>query len=642
MTLSTTGNSKVYSGNAVTDTFAFPYKFTSNDHIIVKVDGVLKTNTVHYNLTGVGTQNGGDVIFTAGNIPPVGVNNVAIERVLPLIQDADPQNFDGNPADSTEDVWDTHVMMLQQVNDATQRTLKFPIDVTFTSADLPTPTDGFGIVWDGTTGDMRNTTASLADLEGNAAIVSGSIGNVNIVAASIANVNLVGGDIANVNLVAPQLASVIIAAANVGDIVICADNIAAIIAAPTEASNAAASALAASNSETQTGLDAVATAADRVQTGLDAAATAADRVQTGSDVTSAAASAAAAAAALESAPLNGITNIDNSDSPYTITSDDNGNFISVDTAAGDVVVTVPATLNEPFNFRIKKETGDANVITINLSGTEEFADGLTTKVVSGVGGLDLVLDEGTSPDTWKFNAFGASAAGNKTVDTFLDGVDYTAGTSTSVTLSASVGSQNNIEVIFGTPNGTGVRLMDTAYTLVGTTLTFDDTIPESVTEIQVSYGVALAVGAPADGTVSFVKLASGAIASVAEMVAGTVSKITSAANLKSWKEQEIDPALPKVSCIIEGEGGGTPTIAGDDLGAIASVTRSGTGIYQLTFNNAFANANYRVHVSCLSNGNSSASYWLPTTTTVDIYTYITSIGAQDDQDVSVTIFGELA
>lgn len=169
MTLSTTENSKVYSGNGVTDTFAFPYKFTDNSQLVVKVDGVTKTDTVHYNASGVGLPTGGDVVFTAGNIPPTGTNNVSIERILPLTQPDDPQNFDGNPADSTETVWDKLVMMIQQVNDATIRTPKFAVG-SITTTVIDEPVTGQFLIWDASGNLVNGGDASdIAGAQGYAA-----------------------------------------------------------------------------------------------------------------------------------------------------------------------------------------------------------------------------------------------------------------------------------------------------------------------------------------------------------------------------------------------------------------------------------------------------------------------------------------
>ena len=53
-------------GNA-TKQFTFP-SYQESD-VKVRVDGVLKTTSTHYNITGYTTTGGGNVVFTSGNIP---------------------------------------------------------------------------------------------------------------------------------------------------------------------------------------------------------------------------------------------------------------------------------------------------------------------------------------------------------------------------------------------------------------------------------------------------------------------------------------------------------------------------------------------------------------------------------------------
>lgn len=62
--------------------FSFTFKWLESTDIKVTVGGVLKTAGTHYNLQGLNytTKTGGQVLFTAGNAPPVGTNNIRIYR----------------------------------------------------------------------------------------------------------------------------------------------------------------------------------------------------------------------------------------------------------------------------------------------------------------------------------------------------------------------------------------------------------------------------------------------------------------------------------------------------------------------------------------------------------------------------------
>jgi len=63
-----------YSGNTSTDTFAYTFPYYQTSDIKVKVGGTLKTESTHYNVTGT------NIVFTGGNVPPDGTNNIHIYR----------------------------------------------------------------------------------------------------------------------------------------------------------------------------------------------------------------------------------------------------------------------------------------------------------------------------------------------------------------------------------------------------------------------------------------------------------------------------------------------------------------------------------------------------------------------------------
>lgn len=62
--------------------FTFTFKWIQTSDIKVSVGGVLKTAGTHYNLQNLNytTKTGGQVLFTAGNAPPIGTNNIRIYR----------------------------------------------------------------------------------------------------------------------------------------------------------------------------------------------------------------------------------------------------------------------------------------------------------------------------------------------------------------------------------------------------------------------------------------------------------------------------------------------------------------------------------------------------------------------------------
>ena len=63
-----------YSGNDSTTSFPYTFPYYQTSDIKVKVGGTLKTESTHYNVTGT------NIVFTSGNVPPDGTNNIHIYR----------------------------------------------------------------------------------------------------------------------------------------------------------------------------------------------------------------------------------------------------------------------------------------------------------------------------------------------------------------------------------------------------------------------------------------------------------------------------------------------------------------------------------------------------------------------------------
>lgn len=259
-----------------------------------------------------------------------------------------------------------------------------------------------------------------------------------------------------------------------GDITVSADNYV------DQAANAAASASAA------------ATSASNASSSASAAATSASNAST--SATSAAASATAAAATLNSALWRDVVFVT---SNVTVDSTYSGKMIVVDTTSGAVTVTLPqiSTLTLPFNLGVKKNSSDGNAVSIVRSGTDTI-DGGTSKSISITdAGCTLIADTDPSPDEWTTADFGQTI-GNMTVDTFSGD-----GAATGFTLSTAPGSANNAQVYVS-----GLRSATSAYSIVGTTLTFVSAPPLGTGNIQVVIGTTLPIGTPSDGTVSTTKL----------------------------------------------------------------------------------------------------------------------------------------
>lgn len=128
MTLSTTVNVKIYTGDNSTVAFSFPYLFYSNSHLKVYLDGVLQV--AGYTVTGAENPAGGTVTFSSAPATDV---EIIILRNVPFTQETDLENFDGNPADVTEKQFDLLVMQTQQLSEQVARSILAPIANPFDS-----------------------------------------------------------------------------------------------------------------------------------------------------------------------------------------------------------------------------------------------------------------------------------------------------------------------------------------------------------------------------------------------------------------------------------------------------------------------------------------------------------------------------
>ena len=93
-----------------------------------------------------------------------------------------------------------------------------------------------------------------------------------------------------------------------------------------------------------------------------------------------------------------------------------------------------------------------------------------------------------------------------TVDTFTAGVGFTAGSSTTVTLTADPGSENNLIITFD-----GITQHRDTYSVSGTTVTFDTAISTGVSKIEATYTTTIPAATPGDGTVTEAKLGGAAV-----------------------------------------------------------------------------------------------------------------------------------
>lgn len=136
------------------------------------------------------------------------------------------------------------------------------------------------------------------------------------------------------------------------------------------------------------------------------------------------------------------------------------------------------------------------------SGTEAENDAYTGAVneitVDAENGA-LRLHDGVTPGGTVISGGGA---GEIKIETFRDGIEYTAGVDTVLSLADDPGAEQNVFVFFS-----GVYQEKNAYVLSGQNLIFTDPIPSD--SVEVAYGLAIEVGVPSAGTVGLTELQGG-------------------------------------------------------------------------------------------------------------------------------------
>jgi hypothetical protein len=196
--------------------FSFTFKWLRASDIKVTVNNVLKTAGTHYNLQSLNytTKTGGEVLFTAGNAPPVGTSNIRVYR------DTDDSTlvatFSSGSAIRAADLNSNFTQELYRVQETTNYSVQdigsvtLAATYTFTySPSGPTPTssahlatkgyvDTFVLgqnVPDGDRGDITVSSSGTVWTIDNLAVTAAKIANSTITTAKLAFTPLINTDL---------------------------------------------------------------------------------------------------------------------------------------------------------------------------------------------------------------------------------------------------------------------------------------------------------------------------------------------------------------------------------------------------------------------------------------------------------------
>jgi hypothetical protein len=219
----------VTAGNGTTDEFSDSWRIIAETDLVVELrdttTGAIDTQDLGADYSVEFDTTGFTVTFVT---PPPSGKNVVIYRSIPIIQPTPYRTVNGFDGSVQEKSYDRLTLITQDLADNVGRSLKF-LDGTAFAGKLPTPSDGFGIIWDGASGDMKNTSSSLSVLEGNAQTVADNIANINTVAGIDSDVTTAAGDSADIQAVAGISADVQAVSTNNTNVTLVADDISSVV-----------------------------------------------------------------------------------------------------------------------------------------------------------------------------------------------------------------------------------------------------------------------------------------------------------------------------------------------------------------------------------------------------------------------------
>lgn len=155
MTVTTTTNIAIATGNGIATVFPFAFPIPENDNLFVRLldattNQIIQTlNPGDFSVLGIGSPIGGSVTYPLVGSPLDNTKKLMIERIMAYTQDLDIQNEGGFYPDVVERQLDDMVMQTQQIAEVQSRSIVSPPGIP--GQTFPNPEDNTVIGWDGTT-----------------------------------------------------------------------------------------------------------------------------------------------------------------------------------------------------------------------------------------------------------------------------------------------------------------------------------------------------------------------------------------------------------------------------------------------------------------------------------------------------------
>lgn len=164
MTVSSQNRRARHLGNGVTDTFPYAFRVFAGADLEVTLTDTDGNETVQvlgvdYTVTGAGDANGGNVVMAT---PPANGEVLTIVRDMEFLQETAYPAQGGYQASVVEGNFDRLVMLLQQLLEVIDRTVKVPVSSDLSALELPLPAPDAYLRWNDTATALINATLQSA------------------------------------------------------------------------------------------------------------------------------------------------------------------------------------------------------------------------------------------------------------------------------------------------------------------------------------------------------------------------------------------------------------------------------------------------------------------------------------------------
>lgn len=141
MTISTNENKVIYEGNGTNRIWPFSFPILANEHLKVYIadeNGYQSfIEDTCYTVTGIGSKNGGQITYPLEPLEPLPCGHrLVILREIPILQETDLQNQGAYSSEQIEDVFDKHIMIMQQLAEDLERCPKTNISENVRPGDM--------------------------------------------------------------------------------------------------------------------------------------------------------------------------------------------------------------------------------------------------------------------------------------------------------------------------------------------------------------------------------------------------------------------------------------------------------------------------------------------------------------------------